>query len=66
MDFETFRSIIIGGSIVTLKSDVLIQNIHTVEEKWNGIVIGGEVAITDGSAMFGGIRWESRWTTIPN
>ena len=65
MDFETFRSIILGGSIVTLKSDVLIQNIHTVEEKWNGILVGGDTAIVDWSKS-SGIRWESRWTTIPN
>ena len=65
MDFETLRSILIGGSIVTLKSDVLIQNIHTIEDKWNGIVIGGETAVIDWSKS-GGIRWENRWTTIPN
>jgi hypothetical protein len=63
MDFETFRSIILGGSIVTLKSDVLISNIHTVEDKWNGWLVGGEVLT---------VNWDNtitrtpRWTTIPN
>lgn len=65
MDFETFRSVILGGSVVTLKSNVLIQNIHTVEDKWNGILVGGETAIIDYSKS-GGIRWESRWTLITN
>jgi hypothetical protein len=63
MDFETLRSILVGGSIVTLKSDVLISNIHTVEDKWYGTLIGGEVLT---------VNWDNtitrvpRWTTIPN
>jgi len=63
MDFETLRSILIGGSIVTLKSDVLIQNIHTVEEKWNGILVGGEVLTVNWNNS---VTATPRWTTIPN
>ena len=57
----TLPNLLIGGAIVTPKSDVLIQNIHTVEKKSYGIVIGGEIVTQNWS---GGITRTPRWTTI--
>ena len=56
------RNLLIGGSIVTPKSGVLIENIHTVESKGGDVyVIGGEV-ITH-HLHLPSTRKE-RWTTI--
>jgi hypothetical protein len=56
----TLANLLIGGSIVSPKSGKLIQNIHTVEDKWFGTVIGGEVISFDNSKE---VR-TPRWTTI--
>ena len=58
----TLRNLLIGGAIVSPKSGKLIENIHTVEEKWFGTVIGGEVI----EYSFGGAVMSRRpkWTTI--
>lgn len=61
MDFQKFKNLLLGGSIVSQKSDVLIQDISTVEEKWFGIVIGGQVATFNWN---GTITWTPRFTTI--
>lgn len=57
----TLKNLLLDGAIVTPKSGVLIQNIHTVEDKWFGTVIGGEVITFDSN-------WKEvrtpRWTTI--
>jgi len=58
----TLEKLLLGGAIVTPKSGVLIQNIHTVESKWFGTVIGGEVVTPNLYAD--GFRKEPRWTTI--
>ena len=57
----TLKNLLIGGAIVSPKSGVLIQNIHTVEDKWFGTVIGGEVITPSGAS---GWKREARWTTI--
>jgi hypothetical protein len=56
MDFDKFKNLLIGGSIVTQKSDVLISNIHTVEDKFFGIVVGGEVLT---------VNWNNSITSTP-
>jgi len=61
MDFDKFKNLLIGGSIVTQKSDVLISNIHTVEDKFFGIVVGGEVLTVNWN---GSIKATPRYTTI--
>ena len=57
----TLPNLLLGGAIVTPKSGVLIQDIHTVEVKSHGIVIGGEVVTPSGAT---GWKREARWTTI--
>ena len=59
----TLQNLLIGGSIVTPKSGVLIENIHTVEKKWHGIVIGGETIEYPYGIFSTAVRKE-RWTTI--
>lgn len=61
MDFDKLKNLLIGGSIVTQKSDVLISNIHTVEDKWFGIVVGGEVLTVDWNNQ---VKRTPRYTTI--
>jgi len=61
MDFDKLKNLLIGGSIVTQKSDVLISNIHTVEDKWFGIVVGGDVLTMNWN---GSIKATPRYTTI--
>ena len=56
MNFDKLKNLLIGGSIVTQKSDVLISNIHTVEDKWFGVVIGGEVLT---------VNWNNSVTATP-
>jgi hypothetical protein len=56
MDFDKLKNLLIGGSIVTQKSDVLISNIHTVKDKWFGIVVGGEVLT---------VNWNNTVTRTP-
>jgi hypothetical protein len=56
MNFDKLKNLLIGGSIVTQKSDVLISNIHTVEEKFFGIVVGGEVLT---------VNWNNSVTRTP-
>ena len=58
------QNLLLGGSIVTPKSGVLIQNIHTVEYKYGGeYVIGGET-ITYPYGYLTKPEIKSRWTTI--
>ena len=61
MNFDKLKNLLIGGSIVTQKSDVLISNIHTVEDKWFGIVVGGEVLTVDWNNS---VKATPRYTTI--
>lgn len=56
MNFDKLKNLLIGGSIVTQKSDVLISNIHTVEDKYFGIVVGGEVLT---------VNWNNTVTRTP-
>jgi len=57
----TLPNLLIYGAIVTPKSGVLIENIHTVEKKWHGIVIGGEIVTHN---FNGTVTRTPRWTTI--
>lgn len=59
----TLKNLLLDGAIVTPKSGVLIENIHTVEDKWFGTVIGGEMT-TYPNGIFGEPVKVSRWTTI--
>lgn len=59
----SLKNLLLGGAIVTPKSGVLIENIHTVEDKWYGIVIGGE-AVTYPNGIFSDPVRVERWTTI--
>jgi hypothetical protein len=43
IEFNKLKGILLGGSIVTQKSGVLIQDIDVVEDEFFGIVIGGTV-----------------------
>ena len=61
MDFDKLKNLLIGGSIVTQKSDVLISNIHTVVEEYYGIVVGGDVLSINWN---GSIKATPRYTTI--
>jgi hypothetical protein len=61
MDFQKLKNLLIGGAIVSQKSGVLIQDIDTVEDKWFGVVVGGQVANFNWN---GTITWERRYTTI--
>ena len=57
------RNLLIDGAIVTPKSGVLIQNIHTVEDKGCGVyVIGGEHI--DYTFSLTNPTRKERWTTI--
>ena len=58
----TLQNLLMYGAIVTPKSGVLIQDIHTVEDKGLGVyVIGGEVVTHNWS---GSVTRTPRWTTI--
>jgi hypothetical protein len=59
----TLTNLLLGGAIVTPKSGALIENIHTVEHKWFGTVIGGYVA-TYPNGIFSPMVVRDRWTTI--
>ena len=63
-NLTNLQNLLIGGSIVTPKSGVLIQDIHTVEPKGAGVyVIGG----TYYDWTFGSLsqpKPQPRWTTI--
>lgn len=61
MDFDKLKMMLLGGSIVTQKSGVLISNIHTVEDTYQGIVIGGEVLTLEWN---GSVKATPRYTTI--
>ncbi|NBW18701.1 MAG: hypothetical protein EBR82_63085 [Caulobacteraceae bacterium] len=56
MDFQKFKNLILDGAIVSQKSGALIQNIHTVEDKWFGIVVGGEIVT---------VNWNNTVTRTP-
>jgi hypothetical protein len=56
MNFQKFKNLLLDGSIVSQKSGALISNIHTVEEKWFGIVVGGEVLT---------VNWNNTITRTP-
>jgi hypothetical protein len=59
----TLKNLLLGGAIVTPKSGVLIQNIHTVESKGLDVyVIGGEHI--DYTFSLTNPTRKERWTTI--
>ena len=58
----TLKNLLLGGAIVTPKSGVLIQDIHTVEDKGLDVyVIGGDVVTQNWSGSY---TRKPRWTTI--
>ena len=59
----TLKNLLMYGAIVTPKSGVLIQNIHTVEDKWFGTVIGGEVIEYPYGILGTAVRYP-KYTTI--
>jgi hypothetical protein len=61
MEFDKLKNLLIGGAIVSQKSGVLIQDIDTVEDKFFGIVVGGQVAKFNWN---GTITYTPRYTTI--
>jgi hypothetical protein len=61
MDFDKFKNLILGGAIVSQKSGVLIENIHTVVDEFFGIVVGGEVVTVNWNNT---ITRTPRYTTI--
>ena len=61
MEFDKLKNLLIGGAIVSQKSGVLIQDIDTVEDKFFGIVVGGQVAKFNWN---GTITFTPRYTTI--
>jgi len=61
MNFDKLKNLLLDGSIVTQKSGVLISNIHTVEEKWFGIVVGGDVLTVNWNNS---VKATPRYTTI--
>jgi hypothetical protein len=56
MNFDKLKNLLLDGSIVSQKSGVLISNIHTVEDKFFGIVVGGEVLT---------VNWNNSVTRTP-
>ena len=61
MNFDKLKNLLLDGSIVSQKSGVLISNIHTVEEKWFGIVVVGDVLTMNWN---GTLKATPRYTTI--
>lgn len=59
----TLANLLLGGAIVSPKSGKLIENIHTVEDKWFGTVIGGEVIEYPYGILGTPVRYE-KYTTI--
>ena len=59
----TLTNLLLGGAIVSPKSGKLIENIHTVEDKWFGTVIGGEV-IEYPYGILGTATRYTKYTTI--
>jgi len=61
MNFDKLKNLLLDGSIVSQKSGVLISNIHTVEDKFFGIVVGGEIVTVDWNNQ---VKRTPRYTTI--
>ena len=59
----TLTNLLLGGAIVSPKSGKLIENIHTVEDKWFGTVIGGTVTEYPYGILGTAIRY-TKYTTI--